>query len=258
MDAYEAENVSKTELILSYITEHGPKTEYDLYKQFPKLSHGTIHFCLDKLTHSGALTSVLTKSGAKRRKKLYHLTFVGTVLYLASSIPQPPISEKMTASEIRESWKRLEKEDRGEIIRILSKQGKLLEYAPFQEIRWLSDRVPKIITVFVVIANWIAENLPAPYVKKPILHLLILAEEKELRVPTVEEMLERTQDAWRDEFTTRFFEVMRVLKHEGKMYNYKLRQLAEEQLTERKRDLEELEYCVMLFSKPETHDDVRL
>lgn len=246
---YEAEDVSKTELILSYITEQGPKTEYDLYKQFPKLSHGTIHFCLDKLTRSGALTSVVRRSGAKRRKKLYHLTFVGTVLYLASYSHPPSVSEKMTASEIRESWNRLEKEDRSEIIEILSKQGKLLEYAPFQEIKWLSDRFPKIITVFVVIANWIAENLPTPYVKKPIVALLISAGEKEPRMPTVEELLERTQDAWRDEFTTRFFEVMRVLKHEGKMNNRRLCRLAKEQLAERKRDLEELEYAVKLFSK---------
>jgi len=246
---YEAEDISKTELILSYITEQGPKTEYDLYKQFPKLSHGTIHFCLDKLTHSGALTSVLKKSGAKRRKKLHHLTFVGTVLYLASYSPLPSVSEKMTASEIRESWDRLEKEDRSEIIEILSKQGKLLEYAPFQEIKWLSDRVPRIITVFVVVANWIVENLPTPYVKKPIVALLISAGEKEPHVPTKEEMLERTQDAWRDEFTTRFFEVMRVLKHEGRMSNRRLCRLAEEQLAERERDLEELEYAVRLFSK---------
>ena len=248
MEAYEEEDMTKTDLILSYITEHGPKTEYDLYKQFPKLSHGTIHFCLDKLRRSGALTSIVKKSGAKRRKKLYHLTFIGTVLYLASSIPPAYMSEEMMASEIRESWDRLEKEDRSEIIRILSKQGKLLEYAPFQEIEWLSDRFPKIITVFVVIANWIAENLPTPYVKKPIVALLIRAERKE-SLPSKEEMLERTQDAWRDEFTTRFFEVMRVLKHEGKMNNRRLLRLAGEHLEERKRDLEELEYAVRLFSK---------
>jgi len=251
MDTYEEEDMPKTELILSYITEHGPKTEYDLYKQFPKLSHGTIHFCLDKLTRRGALTSFQKKSRAKRRKKLYHLTFVGTVLYLASCVPQPPISEKMTASEIRESWDRLEKEDKNEIIRILSTQGKLLEYAPFQEIKWLSDRVPKIISVLVAIANWIAENLPTPYVKKPIMALLILAGEKEPHLPTVEEMWEMAQRAWRDEFTTRFFEALRILKHEGRMNNRKLRRLAEEQLEERKRDLEELEYAVRLFGKPE-------
>ncbi len=251
MDTYEEEDMSKTELILSYITENGPKTEYDLYKQFPKLSHGTIHFCLDKLTHRGALTSIVKKSGVKRRKKLYHLTFIGTVLYLAVSIPPDSISEKMTASEIRESWDRLEKEDRSEIIRILSNQGKLLSYAPFQEIKWLSERVPKIITVFVVIANWMAENLSTPYVKKPIIHLLILAERKE-PMPTKEEILERMQDAWRDDFTTRFFEVMRVLRHGGKMNNRRLLRLAEEQLEDRKRDLKELEYAVTLFSKPET------
>jgi len=250
MEAYEAEDLTKTQLILSFITEHGPKTEYDLYKQFPKLSHGTIHFCLVRLTQRGALTSVVRKSGRKRRKKLHHLTFVGTVLYLASCIPHPPISEKMTASEMRESWDRLENEDRSEIIEILSKQGKLLEYAPFQEIKWLSHRVPKVITVFVVIANWIAENLPTPYVKKPIIALLIRAERKE-PVPTEEELLERMQDVWRDEFTTHFFEVMRVWKHEGRMNNRRLLRLAEEQLEDRKRDLEELEYAVRLFSKPE-------
>jgi DNA-binding PadR family transcriptional regulator len=250
MDTYEEEDVTKTELILSYLTEHGPKTEYDLYKQFPKLSHGTIHFCLDKLTHRGALTSVVKKSGRKRRKKLHHLTFVGTVLYLATCIPPPYVSEKMTVSEMRELWDRLEKEDRSEIIEILSKQGKLLEYAPFQEIKWLSDRFPKIITVLVVIANWIAENLPAPYAKKPIIALLIRAERKE-PVPTEEELLERMQDVWRDEFTTHFFEVMRVWKHEGRMNNRRLLRLAEEQLEDRKRDLEELEYAVRLFSKPE-------
>ena len=82
--------------------------------------------------------------------------------------------------------------------------------------------------------------------------------EKTELLSRMNEMLEKTQDAWKDEFTNRFFEVMRVLKHEGKMHNYKLRRLAEEQLAERKRDLEELEYCVMLFSKPETHGDVHL
>jgi DNA-binding PadR family transcriptional regulator len=249
MDPLEAEDMTKTELIFSYITENGPKTEYDLYKQFPKLSHGTIHFCLDKLTRRGALTSVVKKSGAKRRKKLYYLTFVGTVLYLASCVPPSSVAEEMTASEIRESWDHLEKEDKSEIIRILSMQGKLLEYAPFQEIKWLSDRVPKIISVFVAIANWIEENLPTPYVKKPIMALLILAGEKQPHLPTKEELLEMAQRAWRDEFTTRFFEALRILKHEGKMNNRRLLRLAEEQLEESKRDLEELEYAVRLFSK---------
>jgi DNA-binding PadR family transcriptional regulator len=251
MDAYEEEDMTKTEVILSYITENGPKTEYDLYKQFPKLSHGTIHFCLDKLTRNGALTSVVRKSGRERQKKLYYLTFIGTVVYLASWIPPLSVAEKMTASEILESWDRLEKEDRTEIIEILSKQGKLLEYAPFQEIKWLSGRVPKIITVFVVIANWMAENLSTPYVRKPIIHLLILAERKE-PMPTKEEILERMQNAWRDEFTTRFFEVLRVWKHGDRMSNRRLRRLAEEQLEERKRDLDELEYAIRLFTKPKT------
>src|SRR3990170_6402270 len=103
MEAYEAEDVSKTELILSYITEHGPKTEYDLYKQFPKLSHGTIHFCLNKLTQKGAISYIQSKHKKKQTKKLYHLTFIGTVTHVASVLYWRTM--KLTDSQIEERWK---------------------------------------------------------------------------------------------------------------------------------------------------------
>ncbi len=252
MNAPEMEDVSRTELILSYLTEHGPKTEYDLYKQFPKLSHGTIHFCLKSLTDSHALTFVLRKSGTKRRKKLYHLTFTGTVLYLASFLHSPPLSEEMPDNELREFWEDFEKQDWGEITEVLERQGKLLKYAPFQEIRWLSDRVPGIINLLVGLAHWISEFPPTPYVKNPVIRAIIHSSMKgEASEPTEAEIWEGTQDTWRDEFTNRLFEVMGVLRHKGKMNNYKLRQLAEEQLRNKEIDLRKLERCVKLFGKPE-------
>ena len=49
------------------ISRARPKTEYDLYKQLPKLSHGTIHFCLNKLTQYGSIT--YTKNNNKKTNK---------------------------------------------------------------------------------------------------------------------------------------------------------------------------------------------
>ncbi len=57
----ETDKTPKTMLILSLLAEQGPKTEYDLYKQLPKLSHGTIHFCLNKLAQEGAITYTQNK-----------------------------------------------------------------------------------------------------------------------------------------------------------------------------------------------------
>jgi DNA-binding PadR family transcriptional regulator len=252
MDAPETEEVSRTELMLDYLIEHGPKTEYDLYKQFPKLSHGTIHFCLKSLTDMHALTFVLRKSGTRRRKKLYYLTFIGTVLYLAYFLHS--VSGEMTDSEIGEFWEHFEKEHRDEIIEVLERQGKLLEYAPFQEIRWLSGRVPKIINLFVGIAGWIAAVLPTPhalYVENMIISDLIRSAMKEKPLePTEAEMLESMEGTWRDEFTDRFFGVMDVLKYKKGMNNRKLRELAEEQLDDKEMDIRKLERCVMLFGRP--------
>jgi DNA-binding PadR family transcriptional regulator len=249
MDTPDTEDLSRTELILDYLIEHGPKTEYDLYKQFPKLSHGTIHFCLKSLTENHTLTFVLRKSGPRRQKKLYYLTFVGTVVYLASFLH--PVSGEMTDSEIREFWEDFEKEHWDEIIGVLERQGKLLKYAPFEEIRWLSDRVPKIINLFVDVANWTSESLPRPRLENTLMRALIRSATKEKSLkPWEAELWETMQDAWRDEFTNRLFGLIDVLRHKRKMNNYKLRRLAEEQLENMKTDVRKLERCTILFSKP--------
>jgi len=252
MDASKTEEVSKTELILSHIAEYGPKTEYDLYKQLPKLSHGTIHFCLNKLKDDGFLTRAPSKRGEKRRKKLYHLNFIGAVLYLIWFLP-PPF--ELTKSQIDEYQEHFEKESQSKIIEFLDKQGQLLKYAPFQESRWLSDHYPGIARVFLIIADTILHR-PPPHCKKPLLAAVIAATKEEPSPQTKEEKTKKNKEsislkewAWRDEFTKLFFQLIVHMKHKGKTNNRRLRRLAEEQLTEKRKEIAELEQVATLFSK---------
>ncbi len=257
----ETDQISKTELILSHIAEQGPKTEYDLYKQFPKLSHGTIHFCLNKLTQEGLITYSKIKTGKKQIKKQYHLTFIGTVSYIGSFLHWQ--SEELTDNQIAERLKYFDEEEQGEIIEFLSKQGKLLKYAIFEESKWLTQHYPRIARVLVVIANSICRNPPKPYK-----NLLLVAvahtntktystsiDEKgvEEKLPSAEELMGLEQDAFRDEFTRIFFEIIVFMKHDGKATaNLRLRRLAEEELEERRHEASEVELAIRLFSGGET------
>ena len=157
----ETDKISKTELILSLIAEQGPKTEYDLYKQFPKLSHGTIHFCLNKLTHDGLINYTKNTHRKKQTKKLYYLTFIGTVTYVGSFLNWQTM--ELTDSQIAERWKHFDEEEQGEIIKFLSKQGELLKYALFEEGKWLAEHYSGIARVFVIIADSICRDPPQPY-----------------------------------------------------------------------------------------------
>ncbi|MGO8806529.1 MAG: hypothetical protein ACLQO7_07995 [Candidatus Bathyarchaeia archaeon] len=251
----ETDQISKTELILSHIAEQGPKTEYDLYKQFPKLSHGTIHFCLNKLTHDGLITYSKIKIGKKQTKKQYYLTFIGTVSYVGSFLHWQ--SDELTNNQIAERWKYFDEEEQGEIIEFLSKQGKLLTYAIFEESEWLAQHYPGITRVFVVLAEFICRNPPRPYKN---LFLVAVAQNAkdhsasmggkgpEEKLPSSEELMSREQDAFREEFTRLFFELIVFMKHDDKpTANLKLRNLAEEELEQKRQETGRVELAIHLF-----------
>jgi DNA-binding PadR family transcriptional regulator len=247
----ETDKTPKTMLILSLLAEQGPKTEYDLYKQLPKLSHGTIHFCLNKLTEDGAITYTQSQHKNKQTKKLYYLTFIGTVTHVASSLYWQTM--KLTDSEIEERWKQFDEEEQDEIIEFLSRQGKLLKYALFEESHWLADRYHGIARTFAIIAYIICEYPPQPYK-----NLLLIAatgkkhDQKKLggKEPRTRELLEQLQNAYRREFTRIFFETVALMKHNGKAtINPKLRRLAEEEVEEQRHETAELELAMRLFSK---------
>ena len=78
---------------------------------------------------------------------------------------------------------------------------------------------------------------------------------KELResLPSNEELMGLEQDAFRDEFTRLFFEIIVFMKHDGKATaNLKLRRLAEEELEEKRQEASEVELAIRLFSGGKT------
>ncbi len=247
----ETDKTPKTMLILSLLAEQGPKTEYDLYKQLPKLSHGTIHFCLNKLAQEGAITYTQNKHKNKQTKKLYYLTFIGTVTHVASSLYWQTM--KLTDSEIEKRWKQFDEVEQDEIIEFLAKQGKLLKYALFEESHWLAERYPRIARTFATIAYIICEYPPPPYK-----NLLLIAatgkrhDQKKLgeKEPRTHELLEQLQEAYRREFTRIFLETIVLMKHNGKATtNPKLKRLVEEEVEEQRHETAGLEQAMQLFSK---------
>lgn len=257
-DNSERGKISKTELILSLIAEQGPKTEYDLYKQFPELSHGTIHFCLNKLTQYGSIAYTQDNHRKKQPKKLYYLTFIGTVTHIASFLYWQNL--QLTDSQIEERWKHFDEEDQEEILEFLFRQGKLLKYALFEESKWLAEQYPRMASVFAIIANTICRDPPKPFrnllvvaafsssrKKSPQLIGENAAEEKD---PSKEELNELMQDAFRREFTRLFFEFIVVGRRNSKStVNPRLRRLAEEELEEKRHETVGLERAIQLFGR---------
>jgi DNA-binding PadR family transcriptional regulator len=251
----EADAIPKTQLILSLLAEQGPKTEYELYKQLPKLSHGTIHYCLNKLAEDGAITYTQSKHKKKQTKKQYYLTFIGTVTHVASSLYWQVL--KLTDSQIEEHWKQFDEVEQKEIIEFLCRQGKLLNYALFEESHWLAERYPGIARAFAIIAYLICEHPPQPY-KNLLLaaatgkrHFLLFDwRERKEKMPSDRELIEQLQDAYRREFTRLFFEVIVLMKHNSQaITNLRLRQLAKEELEQQKCDMAGLELAIQLFGR---------
>jgi len=252
----ETDEISKTELLLSHLAEYGPKTEYELYKKFPKLSHGTIHFCLNKLTHDGKIAYSETPSRKGQRRKQYYLTFIGTVSYVGSFLYW--INEELTDDQIADRWKRFDEEEQVEIIEFLFRQGKLLKYGIFEESKWLDQHYPGIARILVLIAEFICRNPPPPYRN---LFLVAVVQNAKARsasmggksveetLPSSEQLISREQDTFREEFTRLFFELIVLMKHKSKaVANLKLRRLAEEELEEKRQEMRGLELSVQLFS----------
>jgi DNA-binding PadR family transcriptional regulator len=251
----EAEESPKTQLILSLVAEQGPKTEYDLYKQLPKLSHGTIHFCLNKLTENGAITYVQSQQENRKTKKQYYLTFIGTVTHVASSLYWQTL--KLTDSETEERWRQFDEEEQEEIIEFLGRQGKLLKYALFEESRWLAGHYPGIARAFALIAYVICEHPPEPYKNLLVAaatgkrhYLLFDWKKREEKIPSNRELFEKLQEAYRREFTRLFFETVVFMKNNGKATtNLKLRRLVEGELEEQKHEMAGLELALQLFGR---------
>jgi DNA-binding PadR family transcriptional regulator len=255
-DDQELDKVPKTQLILSLLAEQGPKTEYDIYKKLPKLSHGTIHFCLTKLVEKGAITYSQIKLKNKQTKKEYYLTFIGTVCHIAS---YQYWQMELTDSQLEEHLKQFDQAEQEEIIQFLYRQGKMLKYAIFEEIHWLAERYPEIANILTLVAHHICEHPPQPYknllwvaaAKIQASHHLPIAERKaEEKAPSHQEMIEQLQYAYRREFNRLFFQTILIISHNSKATtNHRLQRLAQEEFEEEKHEASILERAIQLFGK---------
>ena len=166
----------------------------------------------------------------------------------------------MAESEVAEYWENFDEETQGEIVAFLEKQGRLQKYVPFQEIRWLCDHYPRIVRGFLVIADTICHNPPSPY-KKPLIVALFRAMREERSEKeggrTKDELIRREEEAFRDEFTDLFFQLIVFMKPVGKTSNHRLRELAEERLEEKRHETIELEHAIKLFSKQDLTPEKR-
>jgi DNA-binding PadR family transcriptional regulator len=250
------EKVPKTALILGHISEHGPKTEYDLYRELPGISHGTIHYVLKNLTERGGLTIIPSKKREKHPKKLYNLNFIGVVTNLAAYFPRPEMG--VAEGKETEYWDSFDDEIRDEIVEFLEKQGRLQEYVPFQEIRWLSEHFPGVVRGLVVVATLVCDSLPSLH-EKPLSYLLFRAARKEdVEKDAAKEdkyLHYLVEEAFRRKFTDLFFQLMFFLKSRGRTNNYRLRQFAEEYLEDRIHETVEIKHGVELFGRRKLSSD---
>jgi DNA-binding PadR family transcriptional regulator len=259
MPAQEMEKLPKTALILEQIAENGPKTEYDLYTDLPELSHGTVHFCLKKLTGQGILTIVPTRKKDKRPKKLYNLTFLGTVTYLSSLCLQP--EDDIPDAEVAEYWKDFDSKIQRGLVEFLEKQGRLLKYVPFQEIKWLVDHFPGIVRGILLVSTFLCRHPPPTY-KKPLVYLLFHGlrgtDLEKLEAEQKKNLTNRLEMIFEREFTDLFFQLMFFLRSKGRTNNYRLRQFAEEHLEDRIHETVEIQNAVELFSRRKLTPDKML
>jgi hypothetical protein len=116
----------------------------------------------------------------------------------------------------------------------------------------LSEHFPGIVRGLVVVATLICNNPPSPY-KKPLVYLLFQAtRKKDLEKEEAEEnkyLPYTIEEAFKEKFTDLFFQLMLFLKPKGKTNNYRLRQLAEEHLTERIHETYHIKHAIELFDK---------
>jgi len=133
-----------SKIIQALVTK--PMTKWEL-KQKTKLEYSRVHEVVSLLEDSGYVKtfgSVTSKRG--RDMKIYGLTFKGVVGYLASFPLEPPpmIGEAGESVEAFKGRHDKEKErylrEIENLTRFLESYGKLLDYALFKEIRWLTDR----------------------------------------------------------------------------------------------------------------------
>jgi hypothetical protein len=170
---------------------------------------------------------------------------------MADTILNPSNTFRLTNSEIEKQGKEI---DDDAFIEFICKQGELLDYDLFKESKWLADRYPKIARTLALFAARVCDNPPLPI--KNVAQFIIAHGSKNSWKTNAESdyewqndpLFDRLQDAYKNEFTKVFFEMLPSLEHNEKSTtNRRLQRLVEDLIVEKKQEISALEETSQLF-----------
>ena len=149
------------EIIKELAKESKPLSPYDLKKKIKvpssndlrketSIPYTGIRETLKRLCANGYVELKKPEQSKKGgNKTLYALTFKGVLKYLSEFAIIPESFDKLTKKEIDELTSEFDKKNQTDLLRFIEREGQPLNYAPFQECRFLLAFYPGIIRSFI-------------------------------------------------------------------------------------------------------------
>lgn len=227
-----------------------PLSPYDLKKT--GLSYSGIRDNMVRLCNEGYLQQLesFEKSKTGGVRTIYTLTFKGVLKYLSTFKIGPDSLNGVTMKTIIEAREKFDKTYEKDLLNMLERQGKNLDYVPFQEIQCLSKCISGLVRSLIIKAQILFEHplnssIFADKFNKNIsdpkfgfdtndLKALREFEDRDLRYAFGKVFLQTVVDS---------------IKKENVNENDILRQFAEKILAENRKEISVLEQAVTLFSK---------
>lgn len=237
------------EIIKRLATNSLPLSPFDLKKE-TKFPYSGIRETIEHLFNEGYVKLESVKPSSKGgTKKFYNLTFKGVLKYLSTFNIFPVSLTEISKKDAEVYYEKFCEKHGKNLLNMLERQGKILNYAPFQESRWLSEHHPGIIRLFInqaknhlnpslnntgQFADKLSKNLSNP--------------DFPFGVDDLRELRGAENSFLRDAFGKTFLLNMggRIKKDSE---NEKLRLFAERILNENKVEIASLERAASLFSK---------
>jgi hypothetical protein len=258
-----AERKNAQSNVIAYLAENGPENMYKIGKQ-TSLYYSSVHKVINTFLLTGIVQPKSSTVSQKNVKTIsYSLTFKGVLKYLSTFkiIPESFTKlTKLTKKDVDEHKEKFDKEHNQKLLNVIETQGKILDYAPFQECRWLLKRDPGIIRLFIneaqITLNPSLNNtsqfpdnfnkhLSNPDFPFGVDDLLILRNFENLTL--------------RDKFGKVFLlNVVGSIKMGAENGNEKLRQFAGRLLNEERAKISLLEQAVRLFSRDTLIDEKQM
>ncbi len=244
------------EIIKRLTTAKAPLSPFDI-KTETKFPYSGIRETIKQLCIEGYVVQI--KSTEKSKKggplTLYNVTFKGVLSYLARFNVFPDSSDS-TEKEINEKF---DKEHKPGLITVLERQGNILNYVPFQESRWLSERDPNLIRSYVTEARFLLRQPLSGHGRPSELSAYAsIANDysKYVDDPNHEPNIDFNDLLWfrnleNSDLIKRFGRAFlgRACLLNGNTENEKMRQFTQAVLDEKRMEINWLEAVVRLFSK---------